>query len=73
MVFLAGIGRSLLLAWRLHEDFSADDGTDLLVLDAPEPWESFCLVHFEQYWEGEAMAITGGAKAIGWNMARVVE
>lgn len=52
MVYLAGIERYLLLTWRLHEDFSPTDGTDLLVLEAPEPWGPFSLVHFEEYWEG---------------------
>jgi len=54
MVYLAGIRRYLLLTWRLHKDFSGDDGTDLIVLDAPEPWGPFSLVHFEEYWEGKA-------------------
>jgi hypothetical protein len=53
MVYLAGIKRYLLLTWRLHEDFSAADGTDLLVFDAPEPWGPFSLVHAEEYWEGK--------------------
>jgi hypothetical protein len=53
MVYLAGIGRYLLLTWRLHQDFSPDHGTDLLILDAPEPWGPFSLVHFEEYWEGK--------------------
>ena len=52
MVYLAGIKRYLLLTWRLHRDFSGDDGTDLVVLEAPEPWGPFSLVHFEEYWEG---------------------
>ena len=54
MVYLAGIRRYLLLTWRLHADFSGDDGTDLIVLEAPEPWGPFSLVHFEEYWEGKA-------------------
>ena len=54
MVYLAGIKRYLLLTWRLHKDFSGDDGTDLIVLDAPEPWGPFTLVHVEEYWEGKA-------------------
>jgi hypothetical protein len=54
MVYVAGIRRYLLLTWRLHKDFSGDDGTDLIVLDAPEPWGPFSLVHFEEYWEGKA-------------------
>jgi hypothetical protein len=53
MVYLAGIERYLLLTWRLHKDFSGDDGTDLLVLEAPEPWGPFSLVHYEEYWEGK--------------------
>lgn len=53
MVYLAGIGRYLLFTWRLHGDFSPTDGTDLLILDAPEPWGPFTLVHFEEYWEGK--------------------
>jgi hypothetical protein len=53
MVYLAGIQRYLLLTWRLHRDFSGDDGTDLLVFESPEPWGPFALVHFEQYWEGK--------------------
>ncbi|MCX7804535.1 MAG: DUF4185 domain-containing protein [Planctomycetota bacterium] len=53
MVYIAGIGRYLLLTWRLHKDFSGDDGTDLIVLDAPEPWGPFSLVHIEEYWEGK--------------------
>jgi hypothetical protein len=53
MVYLAGIQRYLLLNWRLHEDFSPEEGTDLLVFEAPEPWGPFSLVHFEEYWEGK--------------------
>lgn len=54
MVFLAGIGRYLLLTWRLHKDFSGDEGADLIVLDAPEPWGPFSLAHFEEYWESKS-------------------
>ncbi len=53
MVYLAALGRYVLLTWRLHQDFSPDHGTDLLILEAPEPWGPFSLVHFEEYWEGE--------------------
>ena len=28
-------------------------GTDLLILEAPEPWGPFSLVYFEEFWEGE--------------------
>ena len=52
MVYLAGIKRYLLLTWRLHKDFSGDDGTDLIVCESPEPWGPFALVHFEEYWQG---------------------
>ncbi len=54
MVYLADIQRYLLFTWRLNKDFSGDDGTDLLVFEAPEPWGPFSLVHFEEYWEGKA-------------------
>ena len=54
MVYVAGIKRYLLFTWRLHKDFSGDDGTDLLVLESPEPWGPFALVHAEEYWEGKA-------------------
>lgn len=53
MVYIAGIRRYLLLTWRLHKDFSPTDGTDLIVMEAPEPWGPFSLVHFEEYWEGK--------------------
>jgi hypothetical protein len=53
MVHLPGIDRYLLLTWHLHKDFSGDDGTDLLILDAPEPWGPFSLLHYEEYWEGK--------------------
>lgn len=52
MVYLAGINRYLLLTWTLHKDFS-NEGTDLLVLEAPEPWGPYSLVHYEEYWEGK--------------------
>jgi len=54
MVYLAGLGRYLLLTWRLHKDFSGDDGTDLIIFESPEPWGPFYLVHFEEYWEGKS-------------------
>jgi hypothetical protein len=53
MVYLAGIDRYLLITWRLHRDFSPDDGTDLIICEAPEPWGPFALVHYEEYWEGK--------------------
>lgn len=55
MVYLAGIKRYLLLTWRLHSDFSGDDGTDLIVMESPEPWGPFSLVHAEEHWEGKAL------------------
>lgn len=51
MVYLAGIKRYLLLTWRLQKDFSPFDGTSLIVLESPEPWGPFSLVHYEEYWE----------------------
>lgn len=53
MAYLAGIKRYLLLSWHLHRDASGDDGSDLLVFEAPEPWGPFALVHFEEYWESK--------------------
>jgi len=52
MVYLADIRRYLLLTWRLREDFNPDTGTDLLILESPEPWGPFSLVHYEELWEG---------------------
>lgn len=52
MVYLAGTKRYLLLTWRLHKDFSGNDGTDLLIFESPEPWGPFSLVHEEDYWQG---------------------
>ena len=54
MVYLAGINRYLLFTWRLHGDFAGSEGTELIVLEAPEPWGPFSLVHYEEYWEGKA-------------------
>jgi hypothetical protein len=51
MVYVAGINRYLLLTWTLHKDFSGDDGTDLLILESPEPWGPFSIVHYEELWE----------------------
>ena len=53
MVYLVSIQRYLLFTWRLQKDFSPEDGTDLLVFEAPEPWGPFSMVHFEEYWEGK--------------------
>ncbi|MCL2352282.1 MAG: DUF4185 domain-containing protein [Firmicutes bacterium] len=53
MVYVRKLNRYLFLTWRLHEDFSPTDGTDLLILEAPEPWGPFSLVYFEEYWEGK--------------------
>jgi hypothetical protein len=49
MMYLGGIKRYLLLTWRLHEDF-APQGSDLILLESPEPWGPFSLVHCEN-WE----------------------
>jgi len=53
MVYLSEIGRYLFLTWHLKEDFGCDGGTDLLILESPEPWGPFSLVHHEEYWEGQ--------------------
>jgi len=53
MVYLSGIKRYLFLTWHLKADFDPDEGTDLLILESPEPWGPFSLVYFEEYWEGK--------------------
>ena len=53
MVYLAGINRYLLLTWRLRKDFSCNHGSDLIILEAPEPWGPFSMVYYEELWEGE--------------------
>jgi len=53
MVYLAGIKRYLLLTWHLRADFDPNEGADLLILESPEPWGPFSLVHFEEFWEGK--------------------
>ena len=41
MVHVAAIDRYLLFTWRLHKDFSPDDGTDLLMVGKkPQPIQS---------------------------------
>ena len=51
MVYVASIKRYILLTWRLYNDFSPDDGTELIIYDAPEPWGPFTLAHYEEIWE----------------------
>ena len=51
MVYVAAVKRYLLLTWRLRKDFSPDDGSELTIYDAPEPWGPFTLVHHEANWE----------------------
>jgi hypothetical protein len=55
MVYIAPIKRYLMLTWRLYKDFSPDDGTELFIYDAPEPWGPFTLVHHEKVWESIEM------------------
>jgi len=45
----------VLLTWRLYKDFSPDDGTELMIYDAPHPWGPFSLVHHEAIWESVDM------------------
>jgi len=53
MVYLSEIKRYLFLTWHLKGDFDPDAGTDLLILEAPEPWGPFSLVYFEEFWQGQ--------------------
>ncbi len=55
MVYIAAAHRYLLLTWRLHADFSPNDGTELIIYDAPHPWGPFTLVHREDMWESQEM------------------
>ncbi len=55
MVYIAPIRRYLLLTWRLYKDFSPDDGTELMIYDAPRPWGPFTLVDHEAKWESADM------------------
>ena len=53
MVYMKKLGRYILFTWRLRGDFSPDDGTDLMIFEAPEPWGPFSLVYTEEYWMGK--------------------
>jgi hypothetical protein len=55
MVYIAAARRYVLLTWRLHVDFSPNDGTELIIYDAPHPWGPFTLVHREVMWESQEM------------------
>jgi len=55
MVYIAAAHRYLLLTWRLHSDFSPNDGSELIIYDAPHPWGPFTLVHREVMWESQEM------------------
>jgi hypothetical protein len=50
MVYLAGFRRYLFLTCRLHQDFSPDHGSELTVLESPEPWGPFRLVCCDDKW-----------------------
>jgi len=53
MVYIKQLDRYILFSWRLHENFSPEDGTDLFIMESPTPWGPFSLVHVEEYWEGK--------------------
>ncbi len=55
MVYIAAIKRYVLLTWRLYKDYSPDDGTELMIYDAPHPWGPFTLVYHEAIWESVDM------------------
>jgi hypothetical protein len=55
MVYIAAIRRYLLLTWSLHQDFSPNHGSELMIYDAPHPWGPFTLVHHEEMWESKEM------------------
>ncbi|MEK7765153.1 MAG: DUF4185 domain-containing protein, partial [bacterium] len=51
LVWVAAANRYLLFVWHLNKDFSSEDGTNLYIYEAPEPWGPFTLVHEESPWE----------------------
>ena len=51
MVYVRALRCYLLLTWSLKKDFSPEDGSELFIYEAPEPWGPFRLVHDEQDWE----------------------
>ncbi len=51
MVYAAPLKRYLLLTWSLNRDFDPDQGSQLFIYEAPEPWGPFTLVHHEDPWE----------------------
>ena len=53
MVYLSGIKRYLFLTWHLKKDFNPDEGTDLLILESPQPWGPFSFVYYEEFWQGK--------------------
>jgi len=55
MLYVAPLKRYLLLTWSLNRDFDPDQGSQLYVYEAPEPWGPFTLVHHEDPWETAAV------------------
>ena len=55
MVYITHLRRYLLLTWALHQDFSPDHGSELIIYEAPAPWGPFSLVHHEPVWETQDM------------------
>lgn len=51
MVYLAAIGRYILLGWHHKVKCNPDAGSELVIYDSPEPWGPFSLVHHEDPWE----------------------
>jgi hypothetical protein len=51
MVYVAPLRRYLLLTWSLNLDFDPDQGSQLYIYEAPEPWGPFTLAHHEDPWE----------------------
>lgn len=51
MFYLPSLQRYVLLTWGLHKDFHTEKGSELTVLDSPNPWGPFTLVHYEEIWD----------------------
>lgn len=53
MVYLPSIKRYLLLTWGLHKDFNTEEGSELTILEAEQPWGPFSLVYYEELWDNK--------------------
>lgn len=55
MVYIAAIKQYVVLSWKLKQDFSPVDGSELFIYASPQPWGPFTLIHHEDLWESKDM------------------